>query len=308
MFGLFSRTISVKGGGNSLQGLSGQGGGGQGFHNQYANQSAQLAQQQAAAQQAWLYAQAGQVYLSGGGTWSTTSTLPMQTVGQMAYGSLAPPSTLGSGQNELTPKPTSLSGLHTLLLPAVDFIIGQYGTPGDKIDLEQDVANDRLMVIVNGVKSILFSRQEIEDGTYIYLFGPRLQAAISKPLPKEIHAGEIIAWRVWRWDGHRLKSTAMETSWLPKEPMKADRLAEGYGIHCWRDKDDAIKYARDHVGGSVLGQIEIWGEVIEHEAGYRAEYANIIAIDSCVGTELWPWQLKAIRELYLDTSSMKKPE
>lgn len=35
---------------------------------------------------------------------------------------------------------------------------------------------------------------------------------------------------------------------------------------------------------AVLGKIKMWGEIVEHKEGYRAEYAKILALDSITGT------------------------
>jgi hypothetical protein len=32
----------------------------------------------------------------------------------------------------------------------------------------------------------------------------------------------------------------------------------------------------------VFGRVELWGEVIEHEDGYRAEFASIVSLDCLV--------------------------
>lgn len=49
----------------------------------------------------------------------------------------------------------------------------------------------------------------------------------------------------------------------------------------------------------VVGRVEIWGEVVEHERGYRAEYARVVAIDrvySPLGGR--KYLLRRLRETY----------
>lgn len=224
----------------------------------------------------------------------------------MTYPSLAPPPTLGSMPNEI--KTTNLSAIRDALIPAVIQACNRERGDCIGISVEIDYGSDCIVLIINGVKTLLVTRSEIEDKTYLEFVSGRILSAIEQPLLKEIHAGEITAWRAWRWTGQHLQSTAMDTIWLPHEIVTAGIGCEGlgsvnggYGIHCWHNKEDARKYSSIQATCSniVLGQIEIWGEVIEHEAGYRAEYANIISIDEAIGQDFWPWQLKAIRELYL---------
>ena len=94
-------------------------------------------------------------------------------------------------------------------------------------------------------------------------------------LPTEIRPGEIIAWRAWMVRGHalglQLHSMAAGAEWMPGQPMTGD-IKRGLGVHAWKTKEQAQAYA---LRGAVIGQVELWGQVIEHEDGYRAEYGAI---------------------------------
>ena len=59
----------------------------------------------------------------------------------------------------------------------------------------------------------------------------------------------------------------------------------------------------------VIGQVALWGEVVEHEMGYRASYARIHSIDCVMPKFLefalspWSWlsrrsRLQRLREQY----------
>lgn len=100
-----------------------------------------------------------------------------------------------------------------------------------------------------------------------------------------IRAGEIIGWRVW-WVVHGtslLRSTYTNALWEPDGIMRGRphpyRTVEPTGVHCWKDKDTAIDYATQEIGRAVIGTVKIWGEVIEFEKGYRAEFAKINSLD-----------------------------
>lgn len=93
-----------------------------------------------------------------------------------------------------------------------------------------------------------------------------------------IKAGEIIAWRCWKIKYDWLTSMAVESVWVPGQAMNGD--IERAGIHAWKDYGRAIEYGLEYGGKSiVVGRIKLWGEVIEHEHGYRAEYGKIISIE-----------------------------
>jgi hypothetical protein len=112
-----------------------------------------------------------------------------------------------------------------------------------------------------------------------------------------IRAGEIIAYRAWRIeDGDNLlHSMAMEYIWSPRSVEKAgqcdvncrncqeiDQLHPygGNGLYAFKDINTAKKefdfFAP--IYPVVFGEVALWGEVYEHEHGYRAQYAKVTRI------------------------------
>lgn len=100
----------------------------------------------------------------------------------------------------------------------------------------------------------------------------------------------------FRWlaigPGGRLQSHC-GTIWPPNEPLKAMCMFSlhrapdfecGCGIYSYKDTDLAwgyqptpqARYRQD--GFKVFAAIECWGLIIEHELGWRSEYAAIRAI------------------------------
>lgn len=170
-------------------------------------------------------------------------------------------------------------------------------------------------------------------GTYYYSSpGPIWTWATFGPTPAQpienagIRAGEITAFRGWRVVGDRLTSIFRnEHEWLPGVPMQGDVRGE-YGVHAfkevglvedyarmttlndmWRDMsayfiglDGKVKPkprpARNRV--FAFGRIALWGEVIEHERGYRAEFGKIIGIDAINGSNEAATLLATLRTRY----------
>jgi hypothetical protein len=103
-----------------------------------------------------------------------------------------------------------------------------------------------------------------------------------------IRVGEIIAYRAWRvmrpgWlrsGDDRLHSVLMKDYvWPPDEPASGD--IRSHGIYSFRD---VIRSRQDYwyyvgIEPLLFGKIKIWGEVVEHEAGYRSQFAKIISLD-----------------------------
>ncbi len=121
---------------------------------------------------------------------------------------------------------------------------------------------------------------------------------------EQIVAGEIIGHRGWsimyEWsdaDGRSyifLRSTAASYTWQPKQVAEGKPL-DGYGIHAYKDPYRLMEEQRGFA--TVFGTIAMWGDVIEHDYGYRSQYARIVSIDyfSCGSI---PYR-KEIMERYL---------
>jgi len=103
-----------------------------------------------------------------------------------------------------------------------------------------------------------------------------------------IRVGEIIAYRAWRvispsWfrnGDDRLHSVyRRDYVWHTDEPASGD--VRTHGIYSFRD---VIRSRDDYGYGSgdeslLFGKVKIWGEVVEHESGYRSEFGRIVSLD-----------------------------
>jgi hypothetical protein len=103
-----------------------------------------------------------------------------------------------------------------------------------------------------------------------------------------IRVGEIIAYRAWRvieprwwWAGDdHLHSVLMKDYvWSPDEPASGD--VRTHGIYSLRDVIRSKQEYFYSVGRALLlfGMVKIWGEVVEHEWGYRSECGKIVSLD-----------------------------
>jgi len=91
-------------------------------------------------------------------------------------------------------------------------------------------------------------------------------------------AGEIIAWRAWKVVEGGLASVVAEVKpWSATEPMVGDP-ASGYGVHAYKGPHGPLLDGYVSASSSekwVIGEVALWGDVIEHEEGYRAEFARV---------------------------------
>ena len=125
-----------------------------------------------------------------------------------------------------------------------------------------------------------------------------------------VRLGEIIGWRAWKYDGRELWSACVAAVWLPGEPMGRDHPETKHGlnpgVHAWKTRARAEHYAADWFDGSlpqvgrtyILGTVALWGEVIEHEHGYRAEFGKPHSLDVCVGKQLSEAEWSELRKRY----------
>jgi hypothetical protein len=120
------------------------------------------------------------------------------------------------------------------------------------------------------------------------------------PLPSSffadagIVAGEVVAYRCWRLgsDGLLYSVFKKDFCWKPGEIAEGD-AARGTGIHAFKSLILMCQFASGHSEGYVTGTVYLWGDVYEHERGYRASKAAIRSIDDSSD-----YDAKTLRKLY----------
>jgi hypothetical protein len=129
-------------------------------------------------------------------------------------------------------------------------------------------------------------------------------AALGEP---RIRAGEIIGWRVWNLCNGLLQSVFVSHTWHPGVFERSCAKRCGYhnpGYHAFRDREQAERqaYTFGYKGWpSVIGSVAMWGEVIEHQHGWRSEYAAVRSITKITGDIPFSrhhWLLLELREKY----------
>lgn len=103
-------------------------------------------------------------------------------------------------------------------------------------------------------------------------------------LPQEVKAGEIVGWRAWKVnpDG-TYSSMFMDTVWRTDQVIEGDvkGFASGtaLGVHAWKTQEQALAYVRKDFQSCslpiVIGTIDLWGTVVEHQEGYRASFGQM---------------------------------
>ena len=67
--------------------------------------------------------------------------------------------------------------------------------------------------------------------------------------------------------------------WHPDEPASGD--VRIHGIYSFRDVIRSNGEYWYSVGRATLlfGKVKIWGEIVEHQAGYRSQFGKIVSLD-----------------------------
>ena len=61
-------------------------------------------------------------------------------------------------------------------------------------------------------------------------------------------------------------------------------LSENLGYHAFKDREQAEREASCHGWYlAVIGSVAMWGEIIEHQYGWRSEYAAVRSITRIIG-------------------------
>ena len=147
---------------------------------------------------------------------------------------------------------------------------------------------------------LLFPRQVVSPRwitTLTHSVGP----AGTKVESAGVRLGEITAWRLWRVDGHghRLRSVVRDAPWLPGVPMVGDPTPTNRaGVYAFRDLKDALCELNITETPVVLGTVKLWGRYVEHERGYRAEFARITSLVATAPHDRTT-DIFALRDLYI---------
>lgn len=141
------------------------------------------------------------------------------------------------------------------------------------------------------------------------------------PVPDLCEA--LVGYRVWQWDAerHRLLSLYNSEIWEPYATKRGDCMQRGgrvpwvhaahcpheectCGIYAFASLHDLIRQRDRPEDYLVLGQVFLWGRVIEHEKGWRAEYAYPRLLNSQVAADRYgvPYEpsLRDYRHLMAD--------
>lgn len=103
-----------------------------------------------------------------------------------------------------------------------------------------------------------------------------------RPSPETLRE-PILAYRAWRIAENLLHSCTSDCAWQPRERMDA-RCSYGIeharvpawdcqcGFYAYKT-DAALTRSRYARGRIVIGRVALWGRVVDHDHGYRAEHA-----------------------------------
>lgn len=127
---------------------------------------------------------------------------------------------------------------------------------------------------------------------------------VEKPAPplktEKIQLGEITGWRGWSVTPNGfLKAFSQDVIWAPNEIMEGKPKGhDGPGIYAFRHLRQFLKDFSDH--DMIYGQVHLWGDVIEHELGWRSEFAKIVSLEGHTNVRRGnaDWPVERLRDRY----------
>jgi hypothetical protein len=110
--------------------------------------------------------------------------------------------------------------------------------------------------------------------------------APAKALETEDAFGEVIAWRAWLSRVLPVLTSCYREDfiWMPRQIEEAKGVGDynQLGFHAWKDQRAAIRYSLELGPVVIVGRVKLWGTVIHHELGYRAQFAKILSLDTMI--------------------------
>jgi hypothetical protein len=100
-----------------------------------------------------------------------------------------------------------------------------------------------------------------------------------------MEVGEIKAWRIWRLGNEGVVySPIINQPWWPGEVMRSSPHAgSDDGIYALKTRPELRWPPSARASWPlVVGRVSLWGIVIEHDKGYRAENVRILSFDDIV--------------------------
>jgi len=142
--------------------------------------------------------------------------------------------------------------------------------------MEQDRAHQRQLAMIQRQQAMRTAMPPlVAPALTREMLGEPYAAPARPALPTADTMGPIRAWRLWEIENERLWSVSRRVEWKPGVPMQgAPRPDNDAGVYAVKDKAHKFAYS----GDTVLGEVGLWGRVIEHALGFRAEYAYPIQL------------------------------
>jgi hypothetical protein len=100
--------------------------------------------------------------------------------------------------------------------------------------------------------------------------------------------GELIGHRLWRIEGgNLLRSYSAGSAWWPGRPMEArteggKAVEDHNSVGIWAFKEPyslTREFFNTWQERVVFGTCWLWGTIVEHERGYRAQYGSVRSLD-----------------------------
>lgn len=173
---------------------------------------------------------------------------------------------------------------------------------------------------VNTMRAVMPVLIDPSGGSYQgnVFYGGTPYAVPPQRLPPAVHGlptghkvEDLIGWRVWTIRGlppsygaPHLWSFSAGHRWKPDEPMTGvPGDHDAAGVWAFKTEEAARRKMLQSGPGHAYGSVRLWGQVVEHTEGYRAEFARVLTIEDATDRSALP----ELRERYGDLRGVAGP-
>lgn len=169
------------------------------------------------------------------------------------------------------PEPPAFEDLYVNRLPTGNTETSSFGQLKQEIDrMKKEAQRHR--------------EEEIRQLTsFVFMQPPTISRKVPKELPSETVVAPVVGWRKWHAPlfGNTLKSVVKTSVEWPKY-QKLESFCERptcggltclCGIYAYKERSESELNFNFSMYNSVLGQVNLWGAVVDCERGYRAQFA-----------------------------------
>lgn len=107
---------------------------------------------------------------------------------------------------------------------------------------------------------------------------PSQQRPLKKSRLEVTHSvGYKYAPRFWIFDDEYLYGPSRTVCWPHDRPLETEiEWSEWHGVYAWKELQLLYDWlAKNQIQPVIVGMVQLWGSIVEHETGWRAQFGRV---------------------------------